>query len=53
MVRLWLVAAQDGHVDVAVRVLAAPGVDVNKVGRCRLTASKPELKACLISALEN
>ena len=23
-------AAQDGHVDVAVRLLAAPGLDVNK-----------------------
>jgi hypothetical protein len=24
----------------------------DKVGRCRLTVSKPELKACIVSALE-
>ena len=37
------VAAYGGYADVVAQLAAAPGVDVNLVGLCRLTPSKPVL----------
>ena len=39
------------HYDAAIAALSTSGLDIS-VGRCRLTVSKPELKARLVSALE-